>query len=240
VCTASLAGAASAVVAELADPPVSVFIAALLAAGCFAVVAIVVDRARGRRAARFLWCLPLVVAVAALGRVWGLHSDAVGVACIVATIAAFAAAACFGAVPWPSRVLGVWGARRSSRWRRALLVSAGLAATVAAAVAVVGSPSTAHTAGFMAVALAEAQLGMALLGVRQWRFAPRPRLVQTTVLAIASVVVVAAAELLTAGNVLGTVAVFAAVVSTTAVALPIVEVDRLNGQRNPESRNASR
>jgi hypothetical protein len=81
---------------------------------------------------------------------------------------------------------------------------------------------------------------MALLGVRQWRFAPRPRVVQTTVLAVASVVVVAAAGLLTTGSVLGAVAVFAAVVSTTAVALPVVDVDGRDGQRNPESRNASR
>ena len=240
VCTAALAGATGAIVAELVDPPVSVFMGALVAASCIAVIAIVVDHARRRRAGRFLWGLPLVVVVAALGRVWGFHSDAVGVVCTVAAIAAFAAAACFGALPWPSRVLSVWGARRSSRWRGAPLVTAGLAAAVAAAVAVVGPSSTTQTAGFLAVALAEAQVGMALLGVRQWRFAPRPRLVQTSVLASASVVVVAAAGLLTAGNVFGAVAVVAAVVATTAVALSIVDVGRPNGQRNPESRNASR
>jgi len=240
VVVAVVAGATSAAVAELVHPPVSVFVTALGAAAWCAGFVVVLDGARRARARQCLWAAPLVVAIAAVGRVSSVGSDAVGVVCGGAVVVAIAVAACFGALPWRSRVLGPWGSRRPTRWRQVALAASGAVALGAAGVAVVGATSGARAAGFVAVAAAEAQVSMALLAVRQWRFAPRPRLVQVSMLAAAAVVGVAAAGTLTAGDAEGAAAIVVVVTIASIVAAPLVDVERRIAQRSPESRNASR
>jgi hypothetical protein len=236
VALAAIIGALSVAVAERVQPPVSVFVAAIVATASFAVIAALVVSTARDQVARFLWAAPLVIAVAALGRVAGIGTGGAAVVSGVVVVVAIMAAACFGALPWPSGGLGRWGARRRGTVRRFALATAAAVALGAVVVALGGSGSSAHAAGFVAVAAAELEVGMALLAVRQWRFAPRPRAVQTATLTAASVAALAASGAIAAGELLGGAAIVVVVAVATVVGAPLARI----GQRKPESCSASR
>jgi hypothetical protein len=236
VSLASIIGALSVAVAELVQPSVSVFAASVLATASFAVMAALVVGSARDEVARFLWAAPLVIAVAALGRVVGIGAGDAAVVSGVAVVVAIAATACFGALPWRSGVLGRWGARRRGGVRRFALAATAAVALGAVVAAVGGSGSSTRAAGFVAVAAAEIEGGMALLAVRQWRFAPRPRVVQTATLASASVGALAASGAIAAGELVGGAVILVVVTVATVVGAPLAGI----GQRRPESCSASR
>jgi hypothetical protein len=164
--------------------------APVLAAGAAAASAIVFDARPSRAGAlaaalvfevvvvtrmrRIVWTTPLVCAAIALAYGW----DAIGAPGAVVfgagALAIAATAAAWGAPPWASRLLGRWSARHLTGSHRGMLsITAGLALGLAVA-AVMSTPDRA-----VLVALAESAgagvTAMAMVGVRQWRFAPRRR-----------------------------------------------------------------
>ncbi len=126
------------------------------------------------RLSNVVWTAPLVAAAVALAFLWraiGTGAAAVFAVCMLVTAAA---AATWGRPPWNSRVLGPWATRVRVRIHRAMLLTAGALAFALAIIATLASP-TREVFVFGASAAVCAAATMAAVGVRQWRFAPRPR-----------------------------------------------------------------
>jgi hypothetical protein len=163
------AGAAALASTALFDTPHISLAGAFAAAVMFQLLVV-------SRPSRVVWTAPLMVSAVALASTWkALH--AAGVLVFAAGMASVAAAAVhFGAPPWRSRVLAGWSQRTTWRTHRAIVVAAAAAALAPAVVAIVVASATARAA--LAPAAAASACGvaaMAMLGVRQWRFAPVAR-----------------------------------------------------------------
>jgi hypothetical protein len=181
--------------------------------------AVVAASARGWSdvvAAQATWTLPILALAVVLAMVERELGGAVALvvggglgACLLVT-------AWWAAPPWTSGVLGAVAlSRRAPRvGRRVVLVGTAGAAVVTAVLARGVSGSARVVCVLMASAFVQCAVSMALVGVRQWRFAPRPRAWDATLL-----VLVAAGGLAYAAAALGG-ATWAIVLVTVLVAVP--------------------
>ncbi len=88
----------------------------------------------------------------------------------------FVAAVWWGAPAWRSRVLARWTRDRAPRAHWAVLTAACATAVAIVAAATVATPGSTRLAlAWAGAGAGEGAVAMALFGVRQWRFAPRPR-----------------------------------------------------------------
>ncbi len=177
--------------ASAVGTPLGSVFGALVAAVAVTFVLVALER-HGASVAAFGWSLPFVGVAAAIAGVWRVIGPS-GVLVFVAWAGATAVVArSFGATPWRVRpsvpaTRPVLRARRrvghrarhdilhSARHRVGLVVAAG----AAGALAVVSIVSTARgvrtTAGWLSVAVIESMAVIVLVGIRQWRLAPRAR-----------------------------------------------------------------
>ena len=171
--------------------------APLLAAGAATASAIVFDARPSRAGAlaaalvfelvvvsrmrRIVWTMPLVCAAIALAYGW----DAIGAPGALVfgagALAIAATTAAWGAPPWASRVLGLSAARHSTGAHRAI-VCCTAAVSLALAIAAIDRVSDRAVLIPLAEAAGAGVTAMAMVGVRQWRFAPRRRAVDAVLL----------------------------------------------------------
>jgi hypothetical protein len=135
------------------------------------------------RLPRILWTAPLVCAAAALAYGWReigttavLFRHGAGVAVFGSGLLVIAAAAAvWGALPWGSRVLGPWAARRPTRGHRIIVMTTAALSLGLGIAAATTHPGARALLVNGASAAAAAVATMAIVGVRQWRFAPHGR-----------------------------------------------------------------
>ena len=148
---------------------------ALAAALVFELV--VVSRMR-----RIVWTMPLVCSAIALAYGW----DAIGAPGALVfgagALAIAAATAAWGAPPWASRVLGLSAARGHPPAPIGPWCGAPRALSLGLAIAAVDRASDRAVLIPLAEAAGAGVVAMAMVGVRQWRFAPRRRAVDAVLL----------------------------------------------------------
>ncbi len=182
--------------------------APVLAAGAAAASAVVFDARPSRagalaaalvfelvvvtRVRRIVWTAPLVCCAIALAYGWEAIGAAGALVFGAGALATAAAAAAWGAPPWGSRALGPWAARHRTAGHRAV-VSITAALSIGLAIAAVIDVTADRP---VLVSLAEAAgagvAAMAMIGVRQWRFAPRRRAVDAALLLACSLAILLA------------------------------------------------
>ncbi len=159
---AALAATAAALVFDVTPTRVGALVAALV---FFVLIT--------TRRERLVWLLPIACSTIALAEGGYAIDDGAG---SLAWGAAFVAVAVsltgWGLLPWDSRVLARWGARR--RGHRAMLVVAVVASLMCGVVAA-GVDDHRRLWVSAASGIAAAAAAMAVSGVRQWRFVPRRR-----------------------------------------------------------------
>jgi hypothetical protein len=203
-----------------------------------------------------VWALPLLALAGALALAWrrlGMAGAAVFALGVVATLSAVA---WWGAPPWTSRVLARAGRRGPRTGRRLVLVATALTASPPAAAALVVHEAR-DVLVLTAFAALQADVSVALVGVRQWRFAPTPRLWSAAALLAAAMLGFAYAGLGFRGDAWGLPVLVVALAVPTIVGWPLGALgDRASrhphddpprgdaagplAQRMPDSRNASR
>jgi hypothetical protein len=119
-----------------------------------------------------LWSVPLLVTVTMLVTVVGSLARWTGILTVAGVTATVVAVATWGSLPWSSRVVGPWAARRS-RASPLVVLAASSFVCLGAAVWWVVDPT--RGAARLALVVAGATLACAAAAVRQWRFAPRAR-----------------------------------------------------------------
>jgi hypothetical protein len=137
----------------------------------------------GRRvhAGAVVWCAPLFLASWCAAQLWR-DLDTMGASVFTLGMAgALVAAAAWGAPPWGSRHLGRWSTEHLDQHRRGLLALL-VALMVFTLVASIGFDDR-----VIAVWPAQVLFAVALVAVRQWRFAPRRRWLEATALLAGSV-----------------------------------------------------
>ena len=144
---------------------------AVLGGGLLAGVAFLV--VTGTRPPVTLWCLPVIGAAATLATLWNLLGRAGAAPFALGMGSIMVAALLWGAAPWRSRMLGSWAASRGATWRRIGFLAASTGALACACVGAVAHGEQRETWLLLASTCAQADVAMAMLGVRQWRFAPR-------------------------------------------------------------------
>ncbi len=184
VATATAAGAAllaAGIVSPIADVDGQLALGALAAGFVVEGVAIAVGAHRRRSATTALWTIPLVAAAVAWASVWRAAGAGGGPAFAAALAVTMAAVVWWASPPWRSGVLTRVLRGRTPRHLAALLVLVSAGAVVAAAVAAVRTDRAgAVTWAWISSGLGESVVAVVALGVRQWRFAPRPRAVALT------------------------------------------------------------
>jgi hypothetical protein len=191
-------------------------------------VCVAANRGRRRGIVALGWTLPLLGAAAAGAGVWGARGAATGIAVTAAlVISACVGWAAWGAPTWPSRVAARIGVRITRYDVPRLVRVCVLAAVVAATLGVCVSSSAATAWAWTAVGLGQLAVVMTASAVRQWRFAPRPRVVGWFVVLSTSVALTALGGPLGArGDVLGVVVVVVAMAAVTVVARRPAQVMR--------------
>ncbi len=171
-----------------------------------------------------VWTAPLVCGAVAFGYVWRAVGPIGALVFVAGFGATLLATPFFGAPPWGSRVVGPWAARHGTRAQRAfLVVAAVLSLCLGIAACAVADGRLELAAG--AAAAAAAVAGMAITGVRQWRFAPRSRARDAVVvLASAAMAVVAYAPVAVDGSVWSVAILAVLLASSTAVAWPLARL----------------
>lgn len=170
-----------------------VALAGLAAGLVFEVVAVLAGSERRSRGLSMLWTAPLLAASVAWALVWrslGLGGGALFVGVMSAT---FAAAVWWGTPAWRSRVLA--RAVRGVSARRigtVLWVIAGVTVLTTVVGTAAHDRDMARALAWISVGLGESAVAMAAMGLRQWRFAPRPRAVGLAGLLLATVVLASA------------------------------------------------
>jgi hypothetical protein len=201
-----------------------VAVGAATAGFAFAAVAVLVGSDRRRHATAVLWGLPLLAAVLAWAMVWrtleivGVSGGGVGF--VAALAATFAAAVSWGTPTWRSRLLTHATAHLPLRLLLPVLITTALAATAGAVLGVIARDHALTVGGAWASAgLGDTAAAMAVLGVRQWRFAPRPRMIGLVALLVAAAAFTAAVPALVIHRSWwGPVTTVAAVTAVVAVA----------------------
>ncbi len=170
--------------------------------------------AAGGRLVEAVWSLPLALAGSTVAAAAGASALPPGLPIVIGVTGVVAAAATWGSLPWTSRILAPWGARRGRRWPIALLAGVSSVSLLSSTWCLAtGAPLAKH----LAVAAAAAALACATAGVRQWRFAPAARRRDGVLLAIGGVVVAAlmVSGSATSGGVVAAVCVAAVAIAVT-------------------------
>ncbi|HEY7106921.1 MAG TPA: hypothetical protein VH986_10985 [Acidimicrobiia bacterium] len=210
-------------------PPLLAALGALAAAGTFALsptrggalaAAVVFEIVVAARWSRLLWTAPIVSAAIAFASVWFAIGDGGAVVFVLALVVVAVAVSAWGAPPWNSRRLGPW----SARWhggRRAALAATALSSMACGVVALLG-PGWRDAWVGAAGGLAAGAVAMAAVGARQWRFAPRSRRRDASVLAVAALVALLVYPALALDRDVSSLAVLGAVLATSiTIGLPI-------------------
>ena len=154
----------------------------------FALVVITVAGAADARAEgmRMVWAFPLVaLGVGAAALTATADGRARVVPCALLGIGALAAAWC-GATPWRSRVLSRRLGAVAGRGRAAVCVGGALAAFAATGAAFLVDGDVRVAAAVVVLGAGDIAAAMALTATRQWRFAPRARARDATLLVVAA------------------------------------------------------
>jgi hypothetical protein len=190
------------------------WLAGVCAAACgLAVVAVAAGRGPGEAA----WLLPLALAGAGVAALVGATALPPAPPLVVGVTAVVAAAATWGALPWGSRFVGPWGARRGRRWAVVVLALVSLSALLSSGWCLV---TGAQLARRLAVVAAATALACAAAAVRQWRFAPSVRRRDARLIAAGGIVVATVTVLGTSGP---NEVVAVAGVATVAIALGVAK-----------------
>jgi hypothetical protein len=155
-------------------------VAAALAAGWSA------RRLRRVSPASLLWCAPLLLAAWSAARVWREVGATGGLVFTLMMLVALLAAGAWGAPPWGSRHLGRWSARHLEPYRRAVLSA--LVTVVLGCVLAAAAPGVDALPTRLAEWGVQVLFAVALVAVCQWRFRPRLRSFEATMLAVGSAV----------------------------------------------------
>jgi hypothetical protein len=140
-----------------------------------------------------LWTAPLLAAAVAWALVWRSLGLGGGALFVVVMVATFAAAVSWGTPAWRSRVLKIAIAGGSARHVGVVLwITAGAAALVTAIGAAAHDRELAAALAWVSVGMGESAVAMSAMGVRQWRFAPRPRAVGLAGLLLVTLVLASA------------------------------------------------
>jgi hypothetical protein len=192
-------------VAANVGAPGTGFLVATAAGVAYLAIVAITDR-------RSWWSVALVLYAAAIG--------AAGAGGEVVVVAGIALAAAWGPLPWRSRYVGAFAARRlaSTRAPTAVLVVVGANAL---AIAAIVDESTALA--LLAVAALELGVFAVALAVRLWRFAPRRRILDLTFLAVAAIGAVAVVPWAQQGNVAAVPATLAITIVLACVAAPLAK-----------------
>jgi len=195
---------------------------------------------------RVLWTAPLICVAVALGDVWRAVGGFGAVLFGVGLAAVFVAVAACGAPPWGSRRIGPRVARRHPRAQRAIIaVVAGCSLAGAFAACVLDSAPELMVA--LASASAAAVGAMAMNAVRQWRFSPRPRARDTTLVLSATLTTVLAYPVLAqSGDVWSIVVLAGSLAVLVTIAWPLARLAASSAptpptpqERVPDERSAS-
>ena len=194
--TAAVAGAAAGALVDTvhrhhASGDVQALGTAVGAVLLFAAVALAVARSTDvpREGMRLLWAFPLVALGATAGVLGAVGGDVPrGLPVLLLGLGAVAAAWC-GAMPWRSRVLSRRLGVIAGRGRAATMGFAAALAVAAAVVAIGAAGDARSLAAVVVVGAGDTGVAMALAATRQWRFAPRARARDTTLLFGAAVLV---------------------------------------------------
>jgi hypothetical protein len=181
----------------------------------------------GVRWERVVWTAPMVCAASSLAFAWRAVGPLGAALFATGLVALLVASAACGAPPWGSRVVGPWAARHASRVQRTVLVATvvcSLGLGFAASATTIAREALASGAAAAAAMVA----AMAMVGVRQWRFAPRGRM-RDAALALASavIVVVVYPPLALAGEVWSPVILIATVAVCARISWPLARLGSL-------------
>jgi hypothetical protein len=240
------------------DTSVAVLGVIVLAGVGFEVVAALAgSRTRIVELSRAMWALPVLALAAALALVWRQLGVAGAAVFALGTFATLSAVAWWGAPPWTSRVLGMAGRRGPRTGRQLVLIAVAATAMAAAVAALIVVDDARDTLVLAAFAALQADVALALVGVRQWRFAPIRRVWSAGALLAASALGFAYAAPGFRGDAWGLLLLVVALGVPTILGWPLGILsdraypqppedpgpDRETGpraQRMPDSRNASR
>jgi hypothetical protein len=215
VAAVSIAAVAASLAAQLAvEVPRTVLgvgVGALGAGVVFAAVAVVTGSERRRHGVATLWCAPVLATAVAGAAVWRNVGLVGAAAYVVMTTSVLLGWAWWGAPAWRSRVIGRRAPRPPARVLPWTFTGCAIAAMVAAIVGVsVSDHAGAVTWSWCAAGLGDVAAAMAAAGVRQWRFAPRPRVIGLSIVVLATATLIGgAAPLAARGSPWGVVVVVA-------------------------------
>jgi hypothetical protein len=189
------------------------------------VAALVFELVLVTRLPRIFWTAPLVCAAVALAYAWREMGTGVVVVFGAGLVAVAAAAAVWGVPPWESRVLAPWGARHPTRAHRIMVLSTAALSFGLGVAAVTTGSSDRRLLVFGASGAAAAVTTMAMVGVRQWRFAPRGRARDAAfVVASALLVVVVYPAAALGGNAWSVAILAAGLIVPTVIAWPLARL----------------
>ncbi len=177
------------VAAASSEPaPVGSVVAVLLAATALLVLAVVGFGHRRAPVDAFGWSAPFLGVAAAIAAVWRVVGPT-GAVLFVSWLGATAVVArSFGSVPWRGRLSArAPRAALGTRHRVGLVVVATTVLLFATLSSISTAPEVRATAAWLAVATLESMAAIDLIGVRQWRIAPRAR-TRTAALVAASAI----------------------------------------------------
>jgi hypothetical protein len=192
------------------------------AAALFMATALLVSR-RGRDAwAGVLWTTPIVLVAVLLANAWNALGVAGAVVLAVGVLVVLAGTAWVAAPPWDSRCLGrVLGTRCRCRARVAVFALSA-AALAAGQLALADAGRSRAVWVLAAAACAESLIAMTLGAVRQWRFAPAPRIRSALALGVLAILAVLAyVPLADNGSGWSIVCLAGVLVGTAAIAWPL-------------------
>ena len=170
-----------------------VVLSAAAGAAVFEVVAVVAGGSPRDAWESVAWTAPLVLVAALLAPTWEVLGAPGAVVFAAGVAGSLACVAWAGAPPWGSRFLGpVLGTRWRPRTRAVLLLLVVASVAGAAAATQVDTSRARGLCALVAASLAETAVALALVAVRQWRFAPAPRARSAVVLGVVTVLVVVA------------------------------------------------
>lgn len=166
-----------------------------------------------------VWLTPLCCTAWFAATLWAEVGSAGGSAFVALVLVALTVVAACGAPPWRSRFVGRWSAAHLAHRVRTLFVVFGSVTATLGAVALLPGRAAEEVA-VVGGACLQVVLGMALVTVRQWRFAPVGRIRDAALMVVTAVASTAVVASCSGWPV--AVAIAASLVVTARVAWPLV------------------
>jgi hypothetical protein len=178
-----LSSLATVALAALIRASVGVVAAALLVAAVVPAAAVAVGGRRWRRLVAIGWSAPFVAVAATIAGAWRVIGPAGALLFAVWIGAVVLVARSFGALPWRGRLSCRADGRLRAFPRRGALSVMAATAALCAVVSVSSDSELATATRWLVVAVVASMAAVDLVGIRQWRLAPRARL-RATALAV--------------------------------------------------------